>query len=213
MNNPYIIGITGGSASGKTVFLNSLMEAFGQDDICLISQDNYYKPRETQPKDENGVINFDTTESIDYLSFAKDIADLKSGKVVSKKEYTFNNPNVVPKDLIFKPAPIIVVEGLFVFYFPEIASQLNLKVFIDSHLYLMLKRRIIRDATERGYDLNDVLYRFEKHVVPAYHTYIEPLRHSADIIVPNNSDFRKGLAVLSAHLKVILDDYRVHEKD
>jgi uridine kinase len=212
MNNPYIIGITGGSASGKTVFLNGLMEKFGHDDICLISQDNYYKPRDTQPKDENGIINFDTTESIDYISFAKDIADLKSGKIVKKKEYTFNNPNVVPKELIFKPSPIIVVEGLFVFYFPEIASQLNLKVFIDSHLYLMLKRRIIRDATERGYDLNDVLYRFEKHVVPAYHTYIEPLRHDADIIVPNNSDFRKGLAVLSAHLKVILDDYRTNEK-
>lgn len=206
MIEPYIIGITGGSASGKTDFLKSLMDSFSPDEICLISQDNYYRPREVQPTDENGVINFDTCDSIDFQAFADDIAALKSGHIVEKEEYTFNNPNAKPKMITLKPAPIIVVEGLFVFFFDEIASQLHLKVFIEAHLYLMLKRRIIRDATERGYDLEDVLYRFEKHVVPTYHAHIEPLRHIADIIIPNNTHFKNGLNVLKAHLQVVLND-------
>lgn len=211
MQTPYIIGITGGSGSGKTRFLNALLDTFGEDEICLISQDNYYKSREVQPIDEHGVKNFDTTESIDYHAFAQDIATLKSGKIVYKEEYTFNNPDAVPKTLTFKPAPIIVVEGLFVFYFEEVAAQLNLKVFIDAHLYLMLKRRILRDATERGYDLEDVLYRFEKHVVPAYQAYIEPQKHTADIIIPNNMDFNNGLLVLKAHLKEVMHSYKMED--
>ncbi|MBK6265876.1 uridine kinase [Marivirga sp. S37H4] len=201
MNNPFIVGITGGSASGKTMFLKSLLSHFKSDEVCLVSQDNYYRDRHLQPKDENGIENFDTPQSIEFDEYARDIKSLKEGNPVSRKEYTFNNPNVIPEILHFNPSRIIVVEGLFVFYFPELAKLLDLKVFIDAKDYVKLKRRIVRDNTERGYDLDDVLYRYEKHVAPTYEKYIEPFKYDADIIIPNNSKFDKGLEVLVSYLK------------
>ena len=191
MDSPYIIGITGGSASGKTRFLNSLLQNFSSNDVCLISQDNYYKPRHEQPIDENGVSNFDTPDSIDFEAYANDISMLSKGEEVKRQEYTFNNSKAVPKQLVFKSSPIIVVEGIFVFYIREIAKMLDLKVFIDAKEHIKLKRRIIRDDKERGYDLDDVLYRYESHVMPTYEKYILPFKADADLIIPNNTKFEK----------------------
>ncbi|WP_017730634.1 uridine kinase family protein [Nafulsella turpanensis] len=201
MEKPYIVGITGGSASGKTFFLKSLLGAFTPEEICLVSQDNYYRPREMQPKDENGVYNFDTPHSIDFDQYAQDIESLKEGKTVLRQEYTFNNPDAQPAMLEFKPAPVVVVEGIFVFYFPELTKHLDLKVFIEAEEHIKLKRRIIRDRDERGYDLEDVLYRYERHVAPTYNKYIKPFKGDADIVIPNNHGFRQALDVLIAFLK------------
>lgn len=202
MSQPYIVGITGGSASGKTLLLSELKKAFDEKDLCVVSQDNYYRPREEQPRDEEGIKNFDTPESIDHVAFANDVAMLKRGETVTRQEYTFNNPDKTPAMLTFAPAPIIVVEGIFVFYLKEVVEQLDLKVFVDAKDFLMLKRRIIRDATERGYDLEDVLYRFDKHVMPTYRKYIKPSKMDADIIIPNNNNsFKNGLGVLTGYLK------------
>lgn len=201
MKEPIVVGMTGGSASGKTYFLNSLLRAFQPGDICLVSQDNYYKPRETQPVDENGVKNFDTPQSIDFDAFRQDLTQLKAGHTIQRLEYTFNNPNVKPRLLTFAPAPVIIVEGIFVFFDKELSDLFNLKLFIEAKNYLMLKRRITRDALERGYDLDDVLYRYEKHVAPTYERHIEPLRHEADLIIPNNQHFDKALSVVVAYLK------------
>lgn len=198
---PYTIGITGGSGSGKTFFLQGLSASFGSDHICLISQDNYYKPRDLQPVDENGVKNFDLPVSIDREAFEADLLKLRSGQSVTKLEYTFNNPAAGPKMLEFKVAPILVVEGLFVQYFEEIASQLDLKVFIEAKDHVKLGRRIKRDQVERGYDLDDVLYRYQYHVMPVYERLIEPLKHQADLVIPNNSDFSHALEVLTGFLR------------
>lgn len=201
MEKPYIVGITGGSASGKTYFLKNLLGAFSPEEICLVSQDNYYRPREMQPKDENGIYNFDTPNSIDFDHYAKDIEALKAGKTVVRQEYTFNNPNVTPQMLEFRPAPVVVVEGIFVFYFPELIRHLDLKIFIEAEEHIKLKRRIIRDRDERGYDLSDVLYRYEKHVAPTYYKYIKPFRGDADIVVPNNRGCDKALEILISYLR------------
>jgi len=204
MNSPYTIGITGGSGSGKTFFINSLASRFSDSEICLISQDHYYHPRETQKEDERGVKNFDLPESIDYKQFQHDIQVLKRGEVLRKKEYVFNNPSVVPKTLEFKPAPIIIIEGLFVQYFPEIEKELDLKIFIEAKDHLKLSRRIRRDNEERGYDLDDVLYRYQNHVMPVYESLIEPLKHRADIVIPNNSQFNTALDLLTLAIKAKL---------
>lgn len=198
---PYIVGITGGSASGKTYFLHSLLESFSESEICLISQDHYYKTQAFVPKDENGVENYDLPEAIDFELFSKHIEQLKRGEEVHQKEYVFNNPNIVPKTLVFKPAPIIVVEGIFVFHSAEINKLLDLKVFIDAKEHIKIKRRIIRDNNERGYDLTDVLYRWENHVSPTYEKYIEPTKYEADIVINNNKHFYNGLSILTSFLK------------
>jgi uridine kinase len=201
---PYIVGITGGSASGKTHFLKTLLGNFGEDQITLISQDNYYRPRHEVPTDKNGVHNFDLPESIDFKRYAEHIHQLREGQAVQMKEYTFNNPNVEPKLLTFRPSPIVVVEGIFVYYFEEIAELIDLKVFIDARNKVKLNRRIHRDNAERGYDINDVLYRWEHHVRPTYQQYIKPFRATADLVIPNNDGYDKGLEVLVAFLKTKL---------
>jgi uridine kinase len=201
MRHPYLIGITGGSASGKTTFLRRLLASFPEEEICLISQDNYYHPRESQLVDDQGVHNFDLPSSIDAAAYAADVLSISQGNEVRRTEYTFNNAAATPQELVFRPAPIVVVEGIFVFHFEEIAKLLDLKVYIDAQEHVKLHRRIVRDRDERGYDLADVLYRYTHHVAPTYEKYIAPYKHEADLVIPNNRHFDKGLDVLVGFLR------------
>ena len=202
---PYFVGITGGSGSGKTYFLNRLMDSFEPSDVCLISQDNYYFPIDQQPKDENGVENFDLPESIDNNALLEDIKRLKNGETITRSEYMFNNTARESREISLRPAPIIVVEGIFTFHFTLIREAMDLKLFVDAKDILMVKRRIYRDAEERGYDLQDVLYRYERHVEPAYAKFIKPYKQEADLIIPNHvtdgGALRKPLEVIVTHLK------------
>jgi len=201
MRHSYTIGITGGSGSGKTFFIKALAAHFRPDEICLISQDHYYKPLEVQTNDSEGVKNFDLPSSIDHKQLADDIVALKSGHTLQRTEYAFNNPAAKPRLLEFKPAPILIIEGLFVQYFSEIEKELDLKIFIEAKDHVKLTRRIKRDNEERGYDLEDVLYRYQNHVMPVYESLIEPLKHKSDLIIPNNKNFEHALHVLVAALK------------
>ncbi|SHH85246.1 uridine kinase [Chryseolinea serpens] len=204
MRQPYTIGITGGSGSGKTYFIEQLASHFQPQEICLISQDHYYKPIETQVIDEKGIQNFDLPEAIEREQLHADILKLKRGEPLLKKEYMFNKVDSQPKMLEFKPAPILIIEGLFVQYYPEIEKELDLKIFIEAKDYLKLSRRIRRDNEERGYDLDDVLYRYQHHVMPVYESLIKPLKHHADFIIPNNRHFERALHVMVAALKAHL---------
>jgi len=204
MNTPFTIGITGGSGSGKTYLIEKLSAAFQPNEVCLISQDNYYRKREEQLTDANGVKNFDLPSAIDHEHFQRDLHALKNGRQVKLLEYVFNNPNATPRTLMLNPAPILIVEGIFVQYFKEIESQLDLKIFIEAKDHVKLSRRIKRDNEQRGYDLDDVLYRYQYHVMPVYETHIEPLKHNADLVIPNNSQFDRAIEVLVLSLKARL---------
>jgi uridine kinase len=204
VKKPFTIGITGGSGSGKTYLIESFSSHFKPEEVCLISQDNYYRLREEQLTDENGVTNFDLPTAIDHQRFQNDLRKLKAGETIIKKEYTFNNPNAVPKTISLFPAPILIVEGIFVQYFKEIENELDLKIFIEAKDHVKLSRRIRRDNEQRGYDLDDVLYRYQYHVMPVYERYIEPLKHNADLVIPNNSHFDRAIEVLVLSLKARL---------
>lgn len=205
MAGPYhIIGVAGGSASGKTSFLRDLESQLPKGSISVVSQDNYYFPKEMQHVDENGEINFDLPTSIDRKQFYQDLLDLSSGKSITKTEYTFNNKAVEPKKIVIKPAPIIILEGLFIFYFKEIREMLDLRVFLDVREDIKLSRRIKRDATERGYPEETVRYQWDNHVMPSYKAYLRPFRDDANIIITNNYTFDKGLKVFADHLNMVL---------
>jgi uridine kinase len=201
LKKPFIVGITGGSASGKTTFLKRLCEQFHENELCLVSQDNYYRVRSDQPMDFNGVENYDTPESIDIDSFVEDLKSLINHKEVTRKEYTFNNPKSDAKEIRIFPASVIVIEGIFIFGITEVAELIDLKVFIDAKEHVKLQRRIHRDLVERNYELDDVLYRYQHHVSIAYEKYVLPYKDSSDLVVPNNHGFDAALEVMVYYLK------------
>jgi uridine kinase len=196
-----LIGISGGSGSGKTSFINELCAPFQKNQICVISQDDYYKNRREIAKDINGITNFDVPEAFYMDEFSRDLKLLKSGQKVTRKEYTFNNEVKDPKIIEFVPAPIIVVEGLFVFYDTEILNQLDVKILINAKMSDKIIRRINRDRIERNYPLEDVLYRYQNHVLPAFEKYIFPYKDEVDIIVNNSRNYNKGLEVMKGYFK------------
>lgn len=194
----YIIGITGGSGSGKTSLIHSLKEHFDKSELCVVSQDDYYYPREKQRKDSNGVCNYDLPTSVDLKALVQDVNRLKEGEEVRRKEYTFNNPDREARLLTFKPAPVLLIEGLFIFAEADLFRQFDLSIFVHAKENLKVIRRIKRDQLERNYPLDDVLYRYQNHVLPAFEKFIAPFREEADIVINNNKNFNAGLDVLKA---------------
>jgi uridine kinase len=201
---PFLIGLTGVSGSGKTTFLNELKSAFGTDQLTVISQDNYYYPREKQLIDEEGIHNFDLPTSINQGEFHRDILQLLEGRPVRRQEYTFNNDLATPKVLEFAPNQLILVEGIFIYHYKEIKELMDLKLFLHVKETTALSRRIQRDKIERNYPLDDVLYRYENHVLPTYERYIKPFLFEADLIINNSKNFDTGLDVVVTYLKSIL---------
>jgi uridine kinase len=205
---PYIIGVTGGSGSGKTTFLKELRHAFSLEDLCVLSQDNYYRPRSEQAIDESGVHNFDRLESIDLQDFERDIDLLSKGESIKRQEYVFNNAEKTPSILEFQSAPVIIVEGLFVFASDVIRRLLDMKVYIYAHEVKKVIRRIKRDGIERNYPIEDVLYRYEHHVMPSFESYIKPIMESADIIINNNYNMEAALLLFQSMIRQQLSERR-----
>lgn len=187
-SKPFIIGIAGGSGSGKTFFLKSFLHYFETDEVTLVSQDDYYVRQPEMTREENKLFNFDLPRTIDDQQFLLDIKKLINGEVVYKKEYNFNNPLAVSKILEINPAPIIIVEGLFILHFKEINALINHRIFIEADEKIALERRIQRDGIERGYPEEDVLYKWNHHVAPAYKEYLLPYKESCNQIIFNNSN-------------------------
>ncbi|AYL96517.1 uridine kinase family protein [Mucilaginibacter celer] len=205
MNKPYIIGIAGGSGSGKTFFLKCFLEHFTADEVSLVSQDDYYIPvAHNMTKEENKLYNFDLPATIDHEHFQQDISKLLSKQPILKQEYTFNNPDAIPKMIEIKPAPILIVEGLFILHFKDIAELLDLKVFIDADEDVALQRRLKRDLIERGYSHDDVMYKWINHVVPAYKEYLLPYKDECDRVITNNSHVAEDIIVITEEISADL---------
>jgi len=203
-SNCFIIGISGGSGSGKTSFIKDLKNKFTDKEVCFVSQDDYYKPREHQKEDDYGVKNFDLPESIELDEFYFDVVKLSNNMEVEREEYNFNNSEKEPKTLFFKPAPIIILEGLFVFHEPKLFDLMDLKILIHASDTQKIIRRIKRDRVERNYPLEDVLYRYEHHVLPSFEAYIAPFFNKVDIVINNNKSYEMGRDMVISYLKSLL---------
>jgi uridine kinase len=211
MNNvngqkPYIVGVTGGSASGKTSFLREISHLFDPSQVCILSQDLYYKPAGEQKTDENGHINFDLPECIDLDAFHDDMVRLKNGETIRRREYRFQHEEQLGDWLYFASAPIIIIEGLFIFYREDISEHFNLRIFVDAQEDLQLERRLKRDTEERNIPADFVYYQWENHVMPAFVKYLLPYKNTADIIINNNSHFNNSLKVVEDHFRWLLKD-------
>lgn len=200
-NKPYLVGITGGSGSGKTTFINSLLPLMPVGSIALLSQDNYYKSIDQQTQDDNRIENFDIPSSLDLDKFRHDVLRLRDGETLEIREYTFNSADVEPKIFRIPSAPIILLEGIYALHDEALNPLIDLKIFIDADEHRRRQRRIQRDAVERGYDQDDVEYRLSRHHQPAFEQFILPHRSSADVVIPNNHQFEKALAMLNLFLR------------
>lgn len=204
---PFVIGIAGGSGSGKTFFLKCFLNHFKDNEVCLVSQDDYYfRVAHNMTAEENKLYNFDEPGTIDNELFLRDISKLIHGETVFQKEYTFNNPNAEPRLLEIKPAPIVIVEGLFILHFKEISELLDLKIFIDTDEEIALQRRLKRDLIERGYPEADVIYKWNNHVVPAYNTYLLPYKDECDEVITNNTHIAEDIIKVTDEISCRLRD-------
>ncbi|MEO0468561.1 MAG: uridine kinase [Bacteroidota bacterium] len=198
---PYLVGICGGSGSGKTYLLEKIKSRLPEDQITIISQDNYYLPYEKQEKDAEGLVNFDHPKSVNLDQLYLDVQKLLRGEAYDLKEYTFNNPAASARTFHIKPAPIIILEGIFVYHHINLRKTINLKLFVEADEHIRLIRRIRRDYEERGYSFDSVARDYERFVAPMYHQFIGPMRSICDLIIPNNTALDTACEVVIHHLE------------
>jgi len=199
-----VIGVCGGSGSGKTTFVNALKKNLDGQKVCFLSLDNYYLPRDQQEIDNAGVKNFDLPGSIDADALINDLTQLIAGKEVIRKEYTFNNSESVAQEIRLMPSDVYIIEGLFIYHYPELQKFFDLKLFVDAKDVLKVIRRIERDRTERNYPISDVSYRYQNHVLPSYERYIKIYKDSCDLVINNNDTFHRSLAVVTVYIERLL---------
>ena len=181
-----IIGIAGGTGSGKTTVVNQIVKELPTDEVCVISQDSYYKATDNLSYEERTKINFDHPRAIDFELLIKHLKDLKKGKTVNQPVYSFVTHNRT-KD-IFKthPRKVVIVEGILIFNSEELRDLFDIKIFVHAETDERLIRRVRRDITDRGREIDEVLNRYQKTLKPMHQQFIEPTKNFADIIIPND---------------------------
>ncbi len=203
----FVVGVSGGSASGKTELIKKLKNAFSENEATFVAMDNYYFPKEKQKRDAQGKINFDHPDAVNLDKLYLDLLKLMQGETLTVTQYNYNNPDLPTPEITYVPNPIIIVEGIFLFFHPQINSLLDLRVFVDADEHIKLARRIRRDTLERGYTLENILEQYKEHVVPMYRKFIEPYKYESDILIPNNHQMDRGIAVLTGYLKTKLKEF------
>ncbi|MCQ2319502.1 MAG: uridine kinase [Bacteroidales bacterium] len=179
-----LIGIAGGSGSGKTTVVNKLIEALPEDSVSVISQDAYYWDNGSLPQAAKLEINFDHPDAIEWDLLVKHIDMLKNGETIQMPIYTYVTCARSKETIAVKPAEVVIVEGILIFTCPKLVKRLDIKMFVDTDGDDRLMRIIRRDIMERGRSVNDVLRHYETFVKPMHQQFIEPTKRLADIILP-----------------------------
>jgi len=206
---PFVIGICGGSGSGKTTLLKKLSNFYGQDEVSILTMDNYYFPIEEQQKDDNGIVNFDLPTALNEKKLSEDLQELVNGNTIEVKEYFFNSPPDKNVLLSVIPKEIIIVEGLFIFHYPKVRSLIDFSVFVEVDASVQLDRRIYRDQDSRGYSQQEIIYQWNEHVTPCYNNYIVPHKPEADFLYRN--DFNSEEDFLSLTNRLIQNRKTINE--
>ncbi|MFD2529195.1 MULTISPECIES: uridine kinase [Polaribacter] len=181
-----IIGIAGGTGSGKTTVVNQIIKQLPTDEVCVISQDSYYNATDNLPYEERTKINFDHPRAIDFELIKKHLKALKSGKTINQPVYSFVTHNRTKDTIKTHPRKVVIVEGILIFNNKELRDLFDIKIFVHAETDERLIRRLKRDITERGRDMDEVLTRYQTTLKPMHQQFIEPTKNFADLIIPND---------------------------
>ena len=203
-NSSILIGIAGGTGSGKTSIANYLLKQFGNDELIVIEQDSYYKDNSNLSMDERNQQNFDHPEAIDIELFNKQMESLLDGKPVKIPIYDFSNHNRIEKFQLVKPTKIIIIEGILTLHFDSLRKLMDIKVFVDVPDKIRFKRRLSRDIKKRGRTLMSVTNQYENTVYPMYKQFVEPSKDFADIIITGGAKNKEAIDTLINNINVLL---------
>ncbi|MDO7171764.1 uridine kinase [Mariniflexile sp. AS56] len=181
-----IIGIAGGTGCGKTTVVNQILNELPEGEVGVISQDSYYKDTTHLSYDERIKINFDHPRSIDFDLLENHLKELKKGNPIHQPVYSFVKHNRTGDTILTHPRKVMIVEGILILTNPELRDMFDIKIFVHADTDERLIRRLKRDISERGRDLDEVLTRYQNTLKPMHNQFIEPMKEYADIIIPNN---------------------------
>lgn len=198
-----VIGIAGGSASGKTTIIDKLKNLF-KDEIVMISHDYYYWNNDHLPMEERVKLNYDHPKSFETKRLIKDVKTLKEGKEVELPIYDFTMHTRKKETLKVCPRPVIIVEGILILENKELRELMDTKVYVDVDSDERLIRRLLRDTKERGRSVDSVLNQYINTVKPMHEEFVEPSKKHADIIIPRGAENEPGVNMLVEHLKALL---------
>jgi len=205
---PFLIGVAGGTASGKTSVCDLILEQLGDHRVAIISQDCFYKnlSLEEKQKAANKNYNFDHPDAFDWEYMSKVVHDLVDGRPVKIPSYDFVTHSRTEEYTTICAVDIVLFEGILVFYQEEIRELMNLKLFVEADADTRLARRIMRDIKSRGRELEGVLAQYQKFVKPAFEQYILPTKVYADVIIPRGADNRVAIDLIVQHIRTKLEE-------
>lgn len=201
-----IIGIYGGTGSGKTTIVNMIASHFSSNDIEIISQDSYYKDNSDISYEDRCKLNFDHPDAIDFNLLHKHLKNLRKGETVEQPIYDFKIHNRLKKTIQIKPKKILILEGILIMCHAEIRSIFDLKIYINANSKTRMERRIKRDIVERGRSRDEVLKRYIETLKPMHEKFIEPTKIYANYIIENQFNNKLNIDELLEKMKLYLDE-------
>ena len=204
MSDVIVIGIAGGTGSGKSTITKKLIQRFG-DDVSVIHHDNYYKAHHNMPYEERCKLNYDHPNAFDTDLLIRAVEDLKNGLEVTCPVYDFTIHDRSEETVIVKPARVIIVEGILIFESRELCSLMDIKLYVDTDADVRILRRITRDVRDRGRSLESVIDQYLQTVKPMHEQFVEPSKKNADIIIPQGGHNRVALEMVIQRVKAHLD--------
>jgi uridine kinase len=201
---PVVIGIAGGSGSGKSTVLRRIVQAYNPHRIAVLDHDSYYRDLSERPLEERVAFNFDHPDALETELLSSHLDTLIAGEPVDKPRYDFNSHSRLPATDRVEPRPVVIVEGILVLAERSLRERMDIKIFVDAADDIRLLRRIKRDMEERGRTIETILDQYERTVRPMYIEFVEPSKRAADIIIPRGGHNRVAIEMVLSRIEVLL---------